>query len=111
MPCGIWREQPFMQGRRRVSARLGLAVAAAIALLLAGCSSPARPSLFPSVLNDPPPHEDTPLQPPEVKQAVDNLVSERNHLCSETTDHSVGNTPHCGDAAGSAQTAGAAAKP
>jgi len=63
------------------------------------------------VLNDPPPHEDTPLQPNEVKQAVDNLVSERNHLCSETT-HSTGNTPHCGDAtAGSAQTAGAAAKP
>jgi len=82
-----------------------------MALLSAGCSSPATPGLFPSVLNSPPPHEDAPLQPNEVKQAVDHLVSERNHLCSETTDRSTGNTPHCGDAAGSAQTAGAAAKP
>jgi hypothetical protein len=63
------------------------------------------------VLNDPPRHEDTPLQPGEVKQAVDNLVTERNHLCSETTDRSSGNTPHCGDPTGAVQTAGAAAKP
>jgi hypothetical protein len=63
------------------------------------------------VLNDPPHHEDTPLQPNEVKQGIDNLVSERNHLCSVTTDHSAGNTPHCGDATGGVQTAGAAAKP
>jgi hypothetical protein len=82
-----------------------------MALLSAGCSSPATPGLFPSVLNDPPRHEDTPLQPNEVKQAVDKLVSERDHLCSETTDHSTSNAPHCGDAANSAQTAGAAAKP
>jgi hypothetical protein len=82
-----------------------------MALLSAGCSSPATPGLFPSVLNNPPPHEDTTLQPNEVKQAVDNLVSERNHLCSETTAHSTGNTPHCGDATSGVQTAGAAAKP
>jgi len=63
------------------------------------------------VLNDPPRHDGAPLQPGEVKQAVDNLVSERNHLCSETADHSSGNTPHCGDATGGVQTAGAAAKP
>jgi hypothetical protein len=95
-----------------VRAGLGLAVAAGTAVLLAGCSSPATPSLYPSVLNDPPGHEDAPLQPAEVKQAVDNLVSERNHLCSETTDHTSGNTPHCGDTPGaSVQTAGAAAKP
>jgi hypothetical protein len=102
-----------MQDRRRAGARLvaGLAVAAGTALLSAGCSSTATPSLFPAVLNDPPPHEDTPLKPDEVKHAVDHLISERNHLCSETTDHSSGNTPHCGDATGSVQTAGAAAKP
>jgi hypothetical protein len=82
-----------------------------MAVLSAGCSTPTTPGLFPSVLNDPPPHEDAPLQPAEVKQAVDNLVSERNRLCSETTDHSTGNTPHCGDAAGSTQSAGAATKP
>lgn len=98
-----------MQDRRRVWARL--AVAAATALSLAGCSSPATPGLFPSVLDDPPPHEDAPLKPDEVKQAVDNLISERNQLCSETTDRSAANTPHCGDAAGSGQTPGAAAKP
>jgi hypothetical protein len=63
------------------------------------------------VLNDPPPRQDAPLNPDEVKQAVDSLVSERNHLCSETTAHSSGNTPQCGDATGSVQTAGAAAKP
>jgi len=88
-----------------------LAAAAAIALLLAGCSSPATPSLFPSVLNEPPPHEDTTLQPEQVKQAVDSLVSERNHLCSATADPATRNTAHCGEAAAGAQTAGAAAKP
>jgi hypothetical protein len=102
-----------MQHRHRVRARLvaSLAVAAGTAVLSAGCSSPATPSLFPRVLNDPPPHEDTPLKPDEVKQAVDNLISDRNHLCSETKDQSSGKTPHCGDATGSVQTAGAAAKP
>jgi hypothetical protein len=63
------------------------------------------------VLNDPPAREDTPLKPDEVKQAVDNLISDRNHLCSETTADSSGNTPHCGDASASVKTAGAAAKP
>jgi hypothetical protein len=103
----------WMQDRRRATARLiaGLAVAAGTALLSAGCSSTATPGLYPTVLNDPPAHEDTPLKPDEVKQAVDNLISDRNHLCSETTAHSSNDTPHCGDATGSVQTAGAAAKP
>jgi hypothetical protein len=39
--------------------------------------------LYPSVLATPTARDTTPLSPDEVKQAMDNLVSERNHLCAE----------------------------
>lgn len=92
---------------------MGLVFTAGASLLVGGCSSSATPSLFPTVLNDPPPREDAPLKPEEVKAAVDDLISERNHLCSETMADSSGNTPHCGAVAptGNTQSAGTAAKP
>lgn len=109
-----------MQARDRVRAgRLAsLAIAAGTAFLAAGCTSPATP--FPSVFNDPPRHEDAPLAPNEVKQALDNLVSDRNHLCAQATDPvatgtaatnpAAGNTQQCGEASG-ATPAGDPVKP
>lgn len=58
-----------------------VAVAAGLACALSGCS----PELaFPAVHDMPPPRADTPLTPDQVKQATDDLISERNHLSAET---------------------------
>jgi hypothetical protein len=76
-----------MQGRAGVTARVlaALAIVAATVLFVSGCSSSLTPapSLFPAVLSDPPPRDDTTMSPDQVKQAMDNLISERNRLCSE----------------------------
>jgi hypothetical protein len=88
-----------MVGRGCVTARVlaGLAVAAAAALLVSGCSSPAAPGLFPAVFNDPPPRDEATLSPDQVKQAMDNLISDRNHLCSQATANSSSAAPpSCG---------------
>jgi hypothetical protein len=56
-----------------------LAIAAAAAFLLSGCSELG----FPSVHDMPAPRADTTLTPDQVKQATDDLISERNHLSTE----------------------------
>ncbi len=71
-----------VNGERRVM-RLGLgtvAVAAAMAFLVSGCTEGA---LFPAVHDMPAPRADTPLTPDQVKQATDALTSERDHLTTQ----------------------------
>jgi hypothetical protein len=100
-----------MNRRRCVPARLLAALlGCAGAVLIAGCSSSSAPSLFPAVLDTPPPREDTPLSPEQVKQAMDNLTAERNRLCAEATANGMPNAAatNCGS---SAATAGGAGKP
>jgi hypothetical protein len=107
-----------MNRRRCVPARLLAAhiFGSAGALLIAGCSSSPAPSLFPVVLDKPPPRDDTPLSPEQVKQATDSLVADRNRLCAEAVANGAPNATaaNCGSDApspGAAQTAGGPAKP
>ncbi len=63
-----------------------MAICLATGALASGCSSSSSPSPagpFPSVLASPVARDTTPLSPDEVKQALDTLTSERNHLCAE----------------------------
>ncbi len=73
MMCG-------MRVARRVLALFAIAAAFALA---GGCAFPVPPSPFPSVLSPPPPRTDTTLSQDQVRQAVDDLVSERKRLCME----------------------------
>jgi hypothetical protein len=78
-----------MNGHSCVTARVlaGLAICLAPALMASGCASSSSQSsaslLYPSVLADPPARDTAPLSATEVQQAMDNLISERNHLCAE----------------------------
>jgi len=56
-----------------------LAIAAAVAILLSGCSDIG----FPAIHDMPAPRADTPLTPDQVKQATDNLICQRDHLSTE----------------------------
>jgi hypothetical protein len=56
-----------------------LALAAAAALLAAGCTE----TIFPAVHDLPPPRPEVPLTAEQVKQATDTLVTEREHLSTE----------------------------
>jgi hypothetical protein len=75
--------------------------------------------VFPAVLSDPPARPDATLTPAEVKQATDNLISEREHLCSETeagqSRTTTGTAANCGTAdlvtTGTTQTAGTNGRP
>ncbi|HTV38389.1 MAG TPA: hypothetical protein VMF12_18315 [Xanthobacteraceae bacterium] len=90
------------------------AIAAACALV-SGCSSSPALNPFPSVLADPPPRNDTTLNPDQVKQAMDTLVSERRRLCQEaiSEEGSGAPPPDCDAQAttGTTSNAGAPAKP
>jgi hypothetical protein len=98
---------------RRVLAVSAVAAACALA---GGCASQLTPSPFPSVLADPPQRNDTTLSPDQVKQAMDNLVSERKRLCTEAVADEEGSgtpPPDCDSqaATGTTSNAGAPAKP
>jgi len=56
-----------------------LALAAAVAVLVSGCSELG----FPAVHDMPAPRADTTLTPDQVKQATDDLISQRDHLSTE----------------------------
>jgi len=99
-----------VQRRLRATRLAALAIGAATLFVVAGCSSSLAPGLFPAVLNSPPPREETPLSPDQVKQATDNLIAERNRLCAEAAANGNPAAGNCG-AAASAQNAGGAAKP
>jgi hypothetical protein len=58
-------------------------IAAAMVLAVSGCSPGAdypSPSIFPAVHDMPPPRSDTTMNPLQVQQATEDLISERNHL-------------------------------
>jgi len=72
--------------RRSVTTRLlaALAIAAAAASLMSGCSPGVDyPSIFPAVHDMPPPRADTPLDPIQVQQATEDLITARDHLNAE----------------------------
>jgi hypothetical protein len=76
-----------MQGRSCVTARMlaAWAICLALAVVASGCSSQlssASPP-YPAVLADPPQRDTAPLSPTEVQQAMDSLISQRNHLCAD----------------------------
>ncbi len=67
---------------RKLAAAL-IAVTAAMAV--SGCSPGADyPSLFPAVHDMPPPRSDTTMDPLQVQQATEDLISQRNHLSGGT---------------------------
>jgi hypothetical protein len=72
-----------VDGRSSVTRLLlaGLALASATAFLVAGCSTD---TIFPAVHDIPAPRPDAPLTAEEVKQATDSLITERDHLSTET---------------------------
>jgi hypothetical protein len=63
-----------------------LAVAAALSLLLSGCSSEmASPGpAFPAVHDMPTPRAETPMNSDQLKQATDDLISERDKLTTSS---------------------------
>ena len=65
-----------------------LAIAAGAALPLSGCSDVSFPSL-----HMPGPRADTPMTPDQVQQATDALVTERDHLNSQTQTNGQQNPP------------------
>ena len=65
-----------------------IAVAATVAVLVTGCSPEVG---FPAVHDMPAPRADTPLTPDQVKQATDSLISERDHLATQTNGTTQGN--------------------
>ena len=78
-----------------------LATAAAVAMLVAGCSSDA---VFPAVHDMPSPRVDTPLTAEQVKAATDGLICDREHLSTEAAAAGAPATPGtAASAAGKAQ--------
>ena len=57
----------------------GLAIGTSIAVLVAACSPGAD---YPSILDKPAPRADQTMNPDQVKQATDALISDRNRLSS-----------------------------
>jgi cell division septation protein DedD len=70
--------------KRRLASAFSLAVAAAAYLVLASCSPGADyPSLFPAVHERSSVRSDTPLDPNQVQQATEDLISARDRLSAE----------------------------
>ena len=78
-------------------------MAAAVAVLVSGCSDHR---LLRPIHDMPAPRADTPLTPDQVKQATDNLISERDHLSTEAQD-----PPDRGDGRSARQAAHRSKKP
>jgi hypothetical protein len=93
--------------RRTVAARVvaGLALGASITVLLAACSPGAD---YPSVLDKPAPRAEQTMNPDQVKQATDALISDRNRLSSDSQANQQASAPA---ATGSTRPAGSAPKP
>jgi hypothetical protein len=71
-----------LRNHRTVAARVvaGLALGASIAALLAACSPGAD---YPSILDKPAPRADQTMNPDQVKQATDALISDRTRLSTD----------------------------
>jgi hypothetical protein len=63
----------------KLASVVAVAVAATVGFFVAGCSE----VIYPAVHDMPSARSDTPLTPDQVKQATDDLVSEREHLSTE----------------------------
>ncbi len=96
-----------LRNRRTVAARVvaGLALGASIAAVVAACSPGAD---YPAVLDKPEPRADQPMNPDQVKQATDALISDRNRLSSDAQANQQASAPA---ATGSTRPAGSAPKP
>jgi hypothetical protein len=81
--------------RAKVTTRALAALAlAAVAAAVSGCSPGADyPSLFPAVHDMPPPRGETTLDPAQVQQATEDLISARDHLNAEAPAASQDKTP------------------
>jgi hypothetical protein len=84
--------------------------------VLCACSSSSSSSgAFPTLFDKPASPDDTTLTPDQVKQAMDNLVSDRNQLCSAAVASQPpgGPPPDCVSPAvtGSTPAAGAGGRP
>jgi hypothetical protein len=89
-----------------------LALGASIAALLAACSPGAD---YPSILDKPAPRADQTMNPDQVRQATDALISDRNRLSNDTqASQQAGQAPQQASApaaTGSTRPAGSAPKP
>ena len=96
-----------LRNRRTVAARVvaGLALGASIAVLAAACSPGAD---YPAVLDKPEPRADQTMNPDQVKQATDALISDRSRLSAGAPAPQQASAPA---ATGSTPPAGSAAKP
>lgn len=96
-----------LRNRRTVAARVvaGVTLGASIAVLVAACSPGAD---YPVILDRPAPRADQPMNPDQVKQATDALISDRNRLSAANPQAS----PQTAAPATTGSTpAGSAAKP
>ena len=93
--------------RRTVAARAvaGLALGVSIAALVAACSPGAD---YPSILDKPAPRAEQPMNPDQVKQATDALISDRSRLSAGTQAPQQASAPAT---TGSTRPAGSTAKP
>jgi hypothetical protein len=84
------------------------AICTAMAMLVSGCSSN-----YPAVLANPTPRDDPTMTPDQVKQATDNLISDRNQLSTQVqaAQAAAGADGALAPAAAGAPPAGAPAKP
>ena len=96
-----------LRKRRTVAARVvaGLALGASIAVLVAACSPGAD---YPSILDKPAPRAEQTMNPEQVKQATDALISDRSRLSAGPQAPQQASAPA---ATGSTRPAGSAPKP
>ena len=103
-----------LRKRRTVTARVvaGLALGASIAALMAACSPGAD---YPAVLDRPAPRADQTMNPDQVRQATDALISDRTRLSTDAqASQQAGQAPQQASApatTGSTPPAGSTPKP
>jgi hypothetical protein len=101
-----------LRNRRTARVIAGLALGASIAALLAACSPGAD---YPSILDKPAPRADQTMNPDQVRQATDALISDRNRLSSDAqASQQAGQAPQQASApaaTGTTRPAGSAPKP
>jgi hypothetical protein len=83
----------------------GLALGGSIAVLVAACSPGAD---YPAILDRPAPRAEQPMNPDQVKQATDALISDRSRLSAGAQTPQQASAPA---ATGSTRPAGSAPKP
>jgi hypothetical protein len=86
-----------------------LAIGTSIAALVAACSPGAD---YPTILDKPAPRADQTMNPDQVRQATDALISDRNRLSSDAqAGQQAGQQAGAPAATGSTSPAGSAPKP